>query len=67
VVSDGTTYYVDGVRRLIGFVDGLKEGAAVKLEGTVKTFHRDSDAQFLQTSKLTFNGKDYDFSTTAKK
>jgi hypothetical protein len=29
----GTTYYIRGLDRLIGFVEGLKEGAAVVLEG----------------------------------
>jgi hypothetical protein len=29
----GTTYYIRGLDRLVGFVEGLKEGAAVVLEG----------------------------------
>jgi hypothetical protein len=33
VQSGGKTYYVGGLNRLIGFIDGLKEGASVKLEG----------------------------------
>ncbi|MDR1411484.1 MAG: hypothetical protein LBI91_04695, partial [Spirochaetaceae bacterium] len=33
VISGETTYYVRGLDRLFGFVDGLKEGAPVKLDG----------------------------------
>ncbi|MFZ2636182.1 MAG: hypothetical protein WAZ99_08275 [Rectinemataceae bacterium] len=33
VKQGDNTYYVMGLNRLVGFVDGLKEGAKVKLEG----------------------------------
>ncbi|MDR3139964.1 MAG: hypothetical protein LBT95_09900, partial [Treponema sp.] len=33
--QDNVTYYILGLDKLIGFVEGLKEGAPVTLEGTV--------------------------------
>jgi hypothetical protein len=65
VVSDGKTYYVSGIQRLSGFVDGLKEGAAVRLEGSATAVPLNADARFLRVTKLTFNGKTYDFPATA--
>jgi hypothetical protein len=66
VVADGKTYYTNGpFQRLIGFVDGLKEGAAVRLEGPATAVPLNPNARFLWVTKLTFNGKTYDFPTTA--
>jgi hypothetical protein len=58
--KDGETYMVRGLERLIGFVDGLKEGAAVTLEGFVRTGPADSKLHYLLVNKLTINGKEYD-------
>ncbi|AEF86248.1 hypothetical protein TREPR_0159 [Treponema primitia ZAS-2] len=55
-----TTYYVFGLDRLIGFVDGLKEGAAVTLEGRAFPAPRQPNFKVLAVSKLSFNGKDYE-------
>jgi hypothetical protein len=67
IVSDGKTYYANGpIQRLIGFVDGLQEGAAVRLEGPATAIPFNTNAQFLWVTKLTFNGKTYDFPTTAE-
>jgi hypothetical protein len=61
VVADGKTYYVNGpIKNLIGFVDGLKEGAAVRLEGPATPVPFNSNARFLWVTKLTINGKTYD-------
>lgn len=65
VVADGKTYYTSGIQRLIGFVDGLKEGATVRLEGSASAVPLNSNAKFLRVTKLTFNGKTYDFPDTA--
>jgi hypothetical protein len=65
VVADGKTYFTSGLQRLVGFVDGLKEGAAVKLDGSATAVPLNSNAWFLRVTKLTFNGKTYDFPTTA--
>ena len=56
------TYYVGGLNRLVGFLDGLKEGAAVKLEGYAVAVPAAPEYQHLRATKLTFAGKDYDLS-----
>jgi hypothetical protein len=65
LVSGDTTYYVSGLSRFVGFIDGLKEGARVSLEGAAYQLPNDTAAKFLRVSKLTLNGKDYDLSPTA--
>ncbi|MDR0400596.1 MAG: hypothetical protein LBH51_06595 [Treponema sp.] len=55
------TWYTPGLRRYIGFIDGLKEGAAVALEGWGgKIPQAGENTGFLRVSKLTLNGKDYE-------
>lgn len=67
IIADGKTYYANGpVKNLIGFVDGLKEGSTVRLEGPATAIPFNSNARFLWVTKLTFNGKTYDFPTTAE-
>ena len=58
--SGDVTYYVSGINRLIGFVDGLKEGAQVSIEGIVIPFPRNENVKVLHSSKLTVSGKTYD-------
>ncbi|MFP3089568.1 hypothetical protein LQZ21_04495 [Treponema sp. TIM-1] len=60
--SGGNTYYVMGIDRLIGFVDGLREGAPVTLEGYEFPLPAAPEYRFLRVLKLSFNGKDYDLS-----
>ena len=60
-----TTYYVHGLERLLGFVDGLKEGAAVTLEGfafDVPPAPEEQDTTYRSffVEKLTLNGKEYE-------
>jgi hypothetical protein len=55
VESNNSVYYVPSLERYIGFIDGLKEGATVTIEGY-------GDRAYLQPSKITLNGKSYDFS-----
>lgn len=64
VQSGGKTYYVGGLNRLIGFIDGLKEGSSVKLEGYAFVLPGAPEYLQLRVSKLTFNGKDYDLSNS---
>jgi hypothetical protein len=54
------TYYTAGLQRLIGFVDGLKEGAEVTLEGIALPYPGNGETLSLLVSKLTLNGKEYD-------
>jgi hypothetical protein len=58
------TYYVGGLNRLVGFIDGLKENASVKLEGYAIAVPAAPEYAHLRVTKLTFNGKDYDLSNT---
>lgn len=58
--SGDATYLLGGISRLVGFVDGLKEGAQVTIEGTAMTIRGDSKLKILKTSKMTLNGKSYD-------
>lgn len=55
-----TTYYVRGFQHLVGFIDGLKEGAKVKVSGSVAKLPLAPEYAFLRADKLVFNGKEYD-------
>jgi len=58
--SGDVTYLLGGVNRLVGFIDGLKEGAQVTVEGSAITSRNDSKLKVLRLSTLTLNGKSYD-------
>jgi hypothetical protein len=60
VKKDDVTYFAGGLNRFIGFIDGLKEGAAVTLEGRARSFSQNENFKFLLVQKLTLNGKEYD-------
>jgi hypothetical protein len=53
-------YFVAGIRPLIGFVDGLREGAEVTLEGVVLKAGPNGEHKLLRARKLSLNGKDYE-------
>jgi hypothetical protein len=69
--NDTTAYYVMGLGKLIGFVDGLKEGADVTLEGFAGPLHRknqdgaDKERRFLRVTRLTLDGRSYDLPAPA--
>lgn len=56
--SGENLYYVAGIGRLVGFIDGLKEGAQVSLEGYVR--NEPGNVWVLWPVKLTLGGKSYD-------
>jgi len=59
VASGDSVYYVPILNRYIGFIDGLKEGTKVTVEGS----------QFndvIRPVKVTINGKSYDFPERGK-
>ena len=60
VTSDGITYLTGGLNRFTGFIDGLKEGAVVTLEGFAMPNPHNDNIQFLRVQKMTLNGKEYD-------
>jgi hypothetical protein len=59
VKSGEITYYVRGLDRLFGFVDGLKEGAAVTLEGYAAEIPVAPEYRYFLAEKLSFNGREY--------
>jgi hypothetical protein len=59
--SGEETWYTPELQRYTGFIDALKEGAAVTLEGWGRKIPQvDGNVGFLRVSKLTLNGKDYE-------
>jgi hypothetical protein len=58
--SGNDTYYVMGLNRFVGFIDGLKEGARVSLEGYAFPLPNNNGGKGFKVTKLTLNGKDYD-------
>lgn len=63
--SGGGLYYVAGLNRFIGFIDGLKEGAAVSLTGYAFESPRLSGAKIFRVTELRLNGKTYDLAPPA--
>jgi len=61
VVSGNITYYVRGLERFVGFIDGLKEGAQVSIDGysAAPTVEGQRDRLFYPVT-LTLNGKNYE-------
>jgi hypothetical protein len=57
VAQGNTIYFVPMLERFIGFIDGLKEGAAVSISGYASGY---ASGNFLQPTGLTINGKSYD-------
>ena len=65
IKKDAKTYYVMIPSRLYGFVDGLKEGASVKVEGYVHEVYGVKDSFAVRAEKLTVAGKTIDLGTAA--
>jgi len=61
VVSGNITYYVNGLSRFVGFIDGLKEGAQVTIDGyaTAPTIEGQNYRSFYPVT-LILNGKNYE-------
>lgn len=62
VVVKDKTYFVRLPQFMYGFVDGLKEGATVKLEGYEIAIPYAPNSYFFQAVKLTLGTKTYDLS-----
>jgi hypothetical protein len=59
--SGDRIWYVPGLQRYTGFIEGPKAGATVTLEGWGARHPRSGEnTGFLRVSKLTLNGTDYD-------
>ncbi|GHU82814.1 hypothetical protein FACS189468_7410 [Spirochaetia bacterium] len=60
-LKDGNNiYYVFGIQRYIGFIDGLKEGASVTVDGSAVKINENPEARIVRVSKLTISGRVYD-------
>lgn len=62
IVIKDKTYFVQLPQTLYGFIDGLKEGAAVKLEGYELAVPYSPNSYFFRTTTLTIGSKSYDLS-----
>ncbi|MDR0637640.1 MAG: hypothetical protein LBG27_01840 [Spirochaetaceae bacterium] len=60
VVDSGKTYYVGQLIRLVGFIEGLKEGAQVTLKGNAVRYPSSADSYRLWITTMTLNGKVYE-------
>ena len=61
VVIGNTTYSVRGLERLVGVVDGLKDGAQVSLEGyAIAQATEGQRERVFNPVRLTINGKTYE-------
>ena len=59
--SGDTSYYIRGLERFIGFIDGLKEGAEAAIEGYASPPSLEGPAErLLFPVKLTLDGKGYE-------
>jgi hypothetical protein len=63
--SGNDTYLVFGLSRLAGFIDGLREGAQVSIEGRAVTNPRNSEIKILLPSQLNLDGRTYDLGPPA--
>ena len=54
VATGSTVYFVPTLGRYIGFINGLREGARVSIEGY-------TSGNYIEPSKVTIYGKYYDF------
>ena len=66
IAYNNKTYYLAMPQYLFGFIDGLKEGSAVKLEGYEFANPRAPDYVQFRVTKLTFNGRDFDLSSAGR-
>jgi hypothetical protein len=57
LASGGTTYRIGNLLRWAGFIDGLKEGAQVKLEGWARPAQSVGGTLFFNATALTLNDK----------
>ena len=57
------TYLIMGTSRLIGFIEGFKEGAQVSIEGTAIGNPQNENLKFLRPVKMTLGGKSYDLAS----
>ena len=65
IKKDNKTYFVMIPHNLFGFIDGLKEGANVKIEGYSHEIPGVKDSYAVRVSTLTINGRTIDLTSAA--
>ena len=58
--NENAAYLLPGLMRYVGFIDNLKEGTQVTIEGTAIQRQPDSQVMVLLTNKLIIGGKEYE-------
>ncbi len=66
IKKDDKTYFVMIPSRLFGFVDGLKEGASVKIEGYSRALPNVENSYVVHVNTLDVNGKTIDLGLDEK-
>jgi hypothetical protein len=64
LVENGVTYYTPELLRYAGFIEGLKDGAKVTVEGYSANL-QDGNSKMLKVSKLTIGSKAYDLAAAS--
>ena len=61
-----TVYLLPGLQRFVGFIDSLKEGAQVSVDGFAAPNPWDPQTKYLRVTRLNIGGRDYnmDFGPT---
>ena len=60
IISGDTTYIVFGINRLAGFIDGLREGAYVSIDGRAVASQRDENIMFLRPTTLALGERTFE-------
>ena len=66
IASGDTVYLVGRLSRLTGFIDGLREGAQVTIEGSAMTSRRNNNLKLLNPTRLTLDGRSHDLTSPAR-
>ena len=57
LTSGSTVYFVPDLTRYVGFIDGLREGAQISVDGY-------ASGNYIQPIRITVSGRAYDFTST---
>jgi len=63
VISGNTTFLVPELKKYSGFIDDLKDGAPVTIEGSALNNPDDSKVKTIIPDKMTLAGKEYDLTS----
>ena len=60
IKSGDVIYIFPGLNRIVGYMQGLQEGASVTIDGTAISNPNNTNQKFVRASKLTVNGNTHD-------